>query len=101
MAELAKWSSTEHNEISQDNRNVQKPKSTNGGEDEAWKLVDEYDGDTMWTAMEEKKLLRKIDWRLIPVLCITYTLQYYDKAMLSQAVRIILKALSCLKMDLY
>ncbi|RSM12099.1 hypothetical protein CEP52_002617 [Fusarium oligoseptatum] len=32
-----------------------------------------------------KRLLRKIDWRLMPVLCFTYALQYYDKAILSQA----------------
>ncbi|KAK4940890.1 hypothetical protein LTR10_019043 [Elasticomyces elasticus] len=32
-----------------------------------------------------KKLLRKIDMRLMPVMCFTYALQYYDKAILSQA----------------
>ncbi|KAH6982676.1 major facilitator superfamily domain-containing protein [Ilyonectria destructans] len=32
-----------------------------------------------------KRLLRKIDWRLMPVMCFTYSLQYYDKAILSQA----------------
>ncbi|KAH8424750.1 uncharacterized protein LDX57_002493 [Aspergillus melleus] len=32
-----------------------------------------------------KKLLRKIDWKLMPVMCFTYALQYYDKAILSQA----------------
>ncbi|KAF7562910.1 hypothetical protein G7046_g1237 [Stylonectria norvegica] len=32
-----------------------------------------------------KRLLRKIDRRLMPVLCFTYALQYYDKAILSQA----------------
>ncbi|KAI9042843.1 major facilitator superfamily domain-containing protein [Aspergillus affinis] len=31
-----------------------------------------------------KKLLRKIDWKLMPVMCFTYALQYYDKAVLSQ-----------------
>ncbi|CAH0023196.1 unnamed protein product [Clonostachys rhizophaga] len=47
---------------------------------------------------EEKKLVRKIDWKLMPVLkntvkmlitsewlCFTYALQYYDKAIHSQA----------------
>ncbi|KAL6415591.1 allantoate permease [Ilyonectria robusta] len=33
----------------------------------------------------DKKLLRRIDWRVMPVLCFTYALQYYDKALLSQA----------------
>ncbi|KAJ4315957.1 hypothetical protein N0V84_008091 [Fusarium piperis] len=32
-----------------------------------------------------KRILRKIDYRLMPVLCITYALQYYDKAVISQA----------------
>ncbi|OBT60647.1 hypothetical protein VE03_09955 [Pseudogymnoascus sp. 23342-1-I1] len=34
---------------------------------------------------EEKKVLRKIDRALMPILCITYGLQYYDKSMLEQA----------------
>ncbi|KAK7227992.1 hypothetical protein V2G26_000162 [Clonostachys chloroleuca] len=34
---------------------------------------------------EEKKLLRKVNWKLMPVLCFTYALQYYDKIILSQA----------------
>ncbi|KAJ9634499.1 hypothetical protein H2199_008956 [Coniosporium tulheliwenetii] len=38
-----------------------------------------------WTEQEEKKLRWKIDLKLMPVLCMTYGLQYYDKAMLSQA----------------
>ncbi|KAM5350826.1 hypothetical protein ACJ41O_007331 [Fusarium nematophilum] len=32
-----------------------------------------------------KRILRKIDWQLMPVLCVTYALQYYDKAVISQA----------------
>lgn len=56
--------------------------------DEAMKVLAAYQGDELWTDEEEKRLRRKIDWRLMPVLCATYMLQYYDKAMLSQAVRI-------------
>lgn len=54
--------------------------------DEAMKVLAAYDGEAEWSEAEEKKLRRKIDWRLMPVLCATYGLQYYDKAMLSQAV---------------
>lgn len=54
--------------------------------DEAVKVLAAYQGDEAWTDEEEKRLRRKIDWRLMPVLCLTYMLQYYDKAMLSQAV---------------
>ncbi|KAH8883177.1 MFS general substrate transporter [Thozetella sp. PMI_491] len=32
-----------------------------------------------------RRLLRKIDWRLMPVLCFTYAIQYYDKGLLGQA----------------
>ncbi|KAK4210091.1 major facilitator superfamily domain-containing protein [Rhypophila decipiens] len=53
--------------------------------DEAAVVLANYDGDQEWTPAEEKKLCRKIDWKLMPVMCITYGLQYYDKAMLSQA----------------
>ncbi|KAF4947757.1 hypothetical protein FGADI_10151 [Fusarium gaditjirri] len=54
-------------------------------QDEAMKVLGAYGGDEAWTEAEEKKLRRKIDWKLMPVLCATYGLQYYDKAMLSQA----------------
>lgn len=54
--------------------------------DEALKVLANYQGDETWSAAEEKKLTRKIDRRLLSILCITYGLQYYDKAMLSQAV---------------
>lgn len=54
--------------------------------DEALRVLQAYQGDESWSDEEEKKLRRKIDWKLMPVLCVTYGLQYYDKAMLSQAV---------------
>ncbi|KAF7197448.1 putative transporter, partial [Pseudocercospora fuligena] len=53
--------------------------------DEAAKVLNTYDGSPDWTDAEERKLRRKLDWKLMPVLCLTYGLQYYDKAMLSQA----------------
>jgi hypothetical protein len=55
--------------------------------DEALKVLANYQGEETWTMEEEKRLTRKIDRRLLSILCITYGLQYYDKAMLSQAVR--------------
>lgn len=54
--------------------------------DEALKVLNDYQGDSNWSEEEEKKLQKKVDWRLMPVMCMTYGLQYYDKAMLSQAV---------------
>lgn len=55
-------------------------------QDEAMKVLATYDGDLHWTPAEEKVLVRKIDKRLMPILILTYGLQYYDKAMISQAV---------------
>jgi hypothetical protein len=55
--------------------------------DEAVKVLAAYRGEESWEDAEEKRLRRKLDWKLMPVLCLTYMLQYYDKAMLSQAVR--------------
>jgi hypothetical protein len=54
--------------------------------DEGLRVLAEYDGDTTWDPSEEKRLVRKIDWRLLPIMCGTYALSYYDKVMISQAV---------------
>lgn len=54
--------------------------------DEAMKVLATYDGDLHWTPEEEKALVRRIDFKLLPILVLTYGLQYYDKAMLAQAV---------------
>jgi hypothetical protein len=48
--------------------------------DEGLRVLANYQGDETWTAEEEKKLTRKIDRRLLSILCVTYGLQYYDKA---------------------
>ncbi|CAG8955640.1 hypothetical protein HYFRA_00009594 [Hymenoscyphus fraxineus] len=53
--------------------------------DKGLEILNSYDGDKEWTQEEENKLRRKIDYRLMPILCLTYGLQYYDKAMLGQA----------------
>ena len=50
-------------------------------------MLANYSCDEIWTE-EEEKLLQKIDWRLMPILCVTYGLQYYDKAMFLQAVHL-------------
>ncbi|KEF54825.1 uncharacterized protein A1O9_09267 [Exophiala aquamarina CBS 119918] len=53
--------------------------------DEAMKVLAAYSGNQHWTAQEEKKVRTKIDRRLLPILVVTYALQYYDKTMISQA----------------
>ncbi|KAL1955029.1 hypothetical protein VTO42DRAFT_320 [Malbranchea cinnamomea] len=55
--------------------------------DEALKVrnLARYQGDLNWDEKEEKHLARRIDRKLLPLLCLTYGLQYYDEAMLSHA----------------
>ena len=43
--------------------------------DEAMKVLANYDGEEAWSELEEKKVKRKIDRRLLPILCATYGLQ--------------------------
>ncbi|KAK4149221.1 major facilitator superfamily domain-containing protein [Chaetomidium leptoderma] len=74
-------------ELSDNSRDVEasKPEVDTVHTDEAMKVLANYTGEQTWTGEEEKKLRRKVDWKILPVLCMTYTLQYYDKAMISQA----------------
>ena len=53
--------------------------------DEAMTVLASYNGPQTWDDKEEQKVRRKIDRRLLPILVICYGLQYYDKAMISQA----------------
>lgn len=46
--------------------------------------ADEADGET-WTKTEEKKLIRKVDWKLIPILFVCATLSGLDKTAISAA----------------
>jgi hypothetical protein len=87
MSEPEKQISISHDEALSSNLPLELNKSIDTvHNDEALKVIVEYNGEREWTPAEENKLRRKIDWRLMPVLCLTYGLQYYDKAMLSQAV---------------
>jgi hypothetical protein len=56
-----------------------KPEVDTVHNDEAMKVIVAYSGPPTWDAVEEKKLRRKLDMRLLPILTITYALQYYDK----------------------
>ncbi|PGH01141.1 hypothetical protein AJ79_08012 [Helicocarpus griseus UAMH5409] len=85
---MGKEQGTEHGEIlsakMQDDFQLQKAVDTVHN-DEALKVITAYEGSTSWDAAEEKRLIRKIDRKLMTILCITYGLQQYDKTMLSQA----------------
>ncbi|KAJ5675239.1 MFS transporter [Penicillium maclennaniae] len=48
-------------------------------------FFDGYSGPRDWEPAEEAKLRHKIDRKLLSILCCTYALQYYDKAVLGQA----------------
>lgn len=54
--------------------------------DEALIVINQYDGDQTWAPEEEKRLVRKIDRRLLPILVITFGLTFYDKVLLAHAV---------------
>ncbi|KAI8953462.1 major facilitator superfamily transporter allantoate [Xylaria longipes] len=54
--------------------------------DEALKLVNAHAGETiLLSAEEQSKLLRKIDFSIMPLLCLVYGLNYLDKTTLSYA----------------
>jgi hypothetical protein len=40
--------------------------------DEAMRVFAQDHGEDTWDPAEEKRLLRKLDWRLLPLLCATY-----------------------------
>lgn len=91
MDDQTKKPSVEHHESPGRSSDDNHPKSLQAANtvhgDEALKVLQAYSGEQEWTEKEEEKLRRKLDWKLMPVLCATYGLLYYDKAMLSQAVR--------------
>lgn len=70
-------------------------------EDEAMKVFANYDGDETWNTAEEKQLRKKIDRRLLPILCLTYALQYYDKGMISQAVSVLTSVSNLYMIDIF
>lgn len=39
--------------------------------DEAVRVLAQEHGDDAWSSEEEKRLLRKLDWKLLPLLCFT------------------------------
>ena len=57
--------------------------------DEAVQVIANYDGNQDWDLGEEKRLVRKIDMRLIPILLVTFGIQSWDKVLLGFAVRVV------------
>lgn len=54
--------------------------------DEALKVLEGENGEVIEiTPEDERKLLRKIDWNLMPLLCLVYGLNYLDKTTVSYA----------------
>jgi hypothetical protein len=86
MADLEKDHVSQHEGASQTLEELRHTKTIDTiHNDEALRVLAQYAGDESWTPEEEKKLVRRLDRKLISLLVITYGLQYYDKAMLSQA----------------
>lgn len=78
---VEKGATLEHCEISPETKSV--------AENDALKVISAYTGDREWTPDEEKKLVRKIDLQMMSLLAVSYGLQYYDKALLGQAVSVL------------
>jgi hypothetical protein len=55
--------------------------STNGGSDldDNYVIYKQHEDDAPADAAESKRVLRKIDWRVLPILWTLYLLQYLDK----------------------
>lgn len=54
--------------------------------DEALKVLEGENGEVIeLTPEDERSLLRKIDWNLMPLLCLVYGLNYLDKTTVSYA----------------
>lgn len=73
--------------------------------DEALKVIAAAGGDDIWTEDEEARLVRKIDRRLMPIVCVAYGIQFWDKVMIAQAVGPLLRhrsdAIPCLNKGRY
>ncbi|KAH7232705.1 hypothetical protein MRS44_011852 [Fusarium solani] len=78
---------THHVEEARTSGFEEKPKANvdNIRNDAAVNILEQYAGNPEWSDVEEKYLVRKIDRKLMPLMFLTYGLQYYDKSMLSQA----------------
>lgn len=55
------------------------------GKDKAAQFLKAQGEDIVLTPQEDKRVLRKIDWRLMPLLLTIYSLQFLDKTTLSYA----------------
>lgn len=76
---------------SSDPGHVKKPLAIDAAHnDQAITILANYTGDLHWDPAEEKRLKRKIDRRVLSILCVTFALQYYDKTIIAQAVSLIL-----------
>ncbi|KAK3301752.1 major facilitator superfamily domain-containing protein [Chaetomium strumarium] len=59
---------------------------SDGGLDSAWKYLDNHrDVDTSDLGVDIATLRRKIDWRIVPLMFLAYTLQFLDKVILNYA----------------
>lgn len=64
--------------------------------DEALQFFQAHAGDAVpMTPEEDRRLLRKIDWNLMPLLCVVYGLNYLDKTTVSYASVMGFKVCTC------
>lgn len=53
--------------------------------DEALYFLEQHRGEADMASVDEKKLMRKVDWMLMPLMFAAYYLQYSDKTLMSYA----------------
>jgi hypothetical protein len=59
------------------------PDGASGGLDTAWNFLDQHrDADTS-EPIDIRALRRKIDWHIVPLMFLCYTLQFLDKVILN------------------
>lgn len=52
-----------------------------GDPETALGFLAEHEGETLLEDVDEKQLMRKVDWRLMPLMLMCYYLQYTDKTL--------------------
>ncbi len=51
--------------------------------DAAWKYLDDHHATSHVEALDLKALRRKIDWRIVPLAFLCYTMQFIDKVLIN------------------
>jgi hypothetical protein len=78
-------STSDRNSSKEDRVDVQEasPDNASGGVDTAWKYLDTHRDADVSEQIDLTALRRKIDWHIVPLMFLCYTLQFLDKVILN------------------